>query len=58
VDEAAERLARYFGAATELMTVLARACGHQSLSDFAVEDLTTFDRDMASLAGVAFGGVA
>jgi len=58
VDEAAERLARYFGAATDLMTVLARACGHESLSEFEVEDLTTFDRDMASLAGVAFGGVA
>ncbi|GMQ94564.1 MAG: glutamate synthase-related protein [Acidimicrobiia bacterium] len=57
VDEAAHRLARYFGAATELMTVLARACGHRTLGDFTIEDLTTFDRDMASLAGVPYGGV-
>ena len=57
VDEAAHRLARYFGAATDLMTVLARACGHRTLGEFMVEDLTTFHRDMASLAGVSYGGV-
>lgn len=58
VDEAAQRLARYFAASTELMTVLARACGHSSLNEFTSDDLTTFDRDMASLSGVDFGGVA
>jgi glutamate synthase domain-containing protein 2 len=57
VDEAAQRLGRYFGAVTELMTVLARACGHASLSEFTVDDLTTFDRDMALLAGITYGGV-
>jgi glutamate synthase domain-containing protein 2 len=57
VDEAAHRLGRYFGASTELMTVLARACGHDSLSSFTVDDLTTFDRDMAALAGIAYGGI-
>ena len=57
VDEAAQRLARFFGAAVELMAVLARACGHRSLSDFTLDDLTTFDREMAALAGVPYGGV-
>ncbi len=57
VDEAAHRLGRYFGATTELMTVLARACGHSSLGEFTVDDLTTFDRDMSELSGVQFGGV-
>ena len=57
VDEAAERLARFFGAAVELMTVLARAAGHDHLNQFNLEDLTTFDVDMARLAGVAYGGV-
>ena len=57
VDEAAERLARFFGAAVELMTVLARAAGHDHLNQFHLEDLTTFDVDMARLAGVAYGGV-
>ncbi len=56
VGEAASRLARYFDAVTELMVVLARACGHDSLGGFVVDDLTTFDRDMASLAGIDYGG--
>jgi len=58
VDEAAQRLARYFGAVTELMTVLARACGHSSLGDFTANDLTTFDPDMAALAGIGSCGAA
>lgn len=57
VDVAAERLARFFTAAVELMTVVARAAGHRHLSEFNVEDLTTFKRDMADLTGVAYGGV-
>jgi glutamate synthase domain-containing protein 2 len=57
VDIAAERLARFFSASVELMAVLARAAGHRHLSDFNIEDLTTFKRDMADLTGVAFGGV-
>ncbi len=57
VDIAAERLARFFSASVELMTVLARAAGHRHLRDFAADDLTTFKRDMADLTGVAYGGV-
>jgi len=37
--------------------VLARACGHDSLTGFTTDDLTTFHREMADLSGVAFGGV-
>ena len=57
VDEAAQRLARFFAASVELMGVLARACGHESLSEFCLDDLTTFDREMRHLAGIAYGGV-
>ncbi|MFW2405639.1 MAG: glutamate synthase-related protein [Gammaproteobacteria bacterium] len=57
VDVAAERLARYFSAAVELMTVLSRAAGHRHLSHFNSDDLTTFKTDMARLTGVAYGGV-
>jgi glutamate synthase domain-containing protein 2/nitrite reductase/ring-hydroxylating ferredoxin subunit len=57
VEEAAERLARFLGSAVALMCVLARACGHTRLADFSVDDLTTFDREMAHLAGIAYGGV-
>ena len=58
VQEGAERLARFFAASVELMQVMARACGHSSLSDMELSDLTTFDRDMAHLAGVPYGGVS
>lgn len=58
VQTGAEKLARYFGASVELMTVLARACGHSSLSDFRARDITTWKREMAELSGVRFGGVA
>ena len=57
VEDAAQRLARWFDATTELMQVMARAAGHQRFSDFNVEDLTTFDKDLAHLAGVPYGGV-
>ncbi|MDU8929636.1 glutamate synthase-related protein [Alisedimentitalea sp. MJ-SS2] len=57
VQNGAERLARYFGATIELMQVLARACGHASLSEFAHDDVTTWKRDMADLSGVRFAGL-
>ena len=58
IDKSASRLARFFDSSVELMQVLAPACGHDHLSKFCLDDLTTFDREMASLAGVAYGGVA
>jgi hypothetical protein len=39
------------------MKVLARACGHRHLNEFGTDDLTTFKRELAELAGVSFGGV-
>ena len=57
VDEAAERLARFFAASVELMQVMARAAGHRHLSEFTASDLTTFKRDMADMTGIAYGGV-
>ncbi|MGI9615327.1 MAG: FMN-binding glutamate synthase family protein, partial [Acidimicrobiales bacterium] len=57
VDEAARRLERFFSASVDLMAVLARACGHDHLNQFCADDLTTFDREMAHLTGVAYGGV-
>lgn len=56
LDEAADRLARYFDATVHLMQVLARACGHRNLAEFSSDDLTTFKREMADLSGVALSG--
>jgi len=57
VRTAAERLARYFTSTVELMAVLARACGHTRFDQFDPSDLTTWQREMADLSGVAFAGV-
>ena len=57
IQTGAERLARYFGASVELMQVLARACGHNTLRDLGKRDLTTWKREMADLSGVRFAGV-
>lgn len=58
VQVGAERLARYFGASVELMQVLARACGHDSLSGFTPRDITAWKRDVAELSGIRFAGVS
>lgn len=57
VDDAAQRLTRFLTATVELMTVLARACGHTHLSQLCRDDLTTFDREMHHLADVPYGGI-
>ena len=57
IAASARRLANYLEATTELMCVLARACGHARLADFSPRDLTTFERDIAYLTGISYGGV-
>ncbi len=58
VEASAERLRNFFLSAVDLMRLLARACGRDHLSGLSAEDLTTFDREMAHLTGVRYGGVA
>lgn len=57
VQNGAEKLSRYFGASVELMQVLARACGHDNISDLSHNDITTWKREMADLSGVKFAGI-
>lgn len=58
VEKSARRLANFFEASASLMQVMARACGHDHVSGFNPDDLTTWKKDMADLAGIAYGGVA
>ncbi len=58
IDKSAERLHNFFSAATELIQVMARACGHDHINQFCIDDLTTWQRDMAHLTGIAYGGVS
>ncbi|MEM1164568.1 MAG: FMN-binding glutamate synthase family protein, partial [Pseudomonadota bacterium] len=57
IEKSARQLANFFEASTELMTVMARACGHSHVNQFSVDDLTTWKREMSDLTGIAFGGV-
>jgi glutamate synthase domain-containing protein 2 len=58
IDTGAEQLGNFFRASTELMQVMARACGHDHLSEFTSDDLTTWKREMAHLTGIQYGGVS
>ncbi len=57
VEASTRRLATFLGASVELMQVMARACGHDHLNKFSIEDLATWRREMADLSGVRFSGV-
>ncbi|MEO1808829.1 MAG: glutamate synthase-related protein, partial [Bacteroidota bacterium] len=57
IQKSAKQLHNYFEATQELMAVLARACGHSHISEFDLDDLSTFDYDMHRLAGVPYAGV-
>lgn len=56
VTESAARLARFLDASVALMKVMARACGHRHLSEFNSNDITTWKRETAELAGISFAG--
>jgi len=58
IDKGAQQLNNFFRASTELMEVMARACGHDHLNQFNADDLTTWKREMAHLTGIAYGGVS
>ena len=58
VEAASHRLATFFGASTELMQVMARACGHDDLGKLSKTDLATWDDRMAKLTGVQYAGFA
>ena len=58
IEKGAEQLNTFFRASTELMQVMARACGHDHLKKFCIDDLTTWEREMAHLTGIAYGGLS
>jgi glutamate synthase domain-containing protein 2 len=58
VEESAKRLERFFRASVHLMQVMARACGHSHLRELSMADLTTWNREMAHLTGITYGGVS
>jgi len=57
IEQSAQQLRNFFEATVELMQILARACGHNHLSRFSQDDLTTWNRDIAYLTGITYAGV-
>jgi len=57
VDKSANQLFNFFSASTELMKVMARACGHNHLNQFNQKDITTWKKDMAELTGIKYAGM-
>ncbi len=56
IEKSSLQLNNFFAAASELMQVMARACGHQHLNQFTKDDLATWHREMALLSGVRYSG--
>ena len=56
VEKSARQLTNFFETSAHLMQVMARACGHNHVSKFSSDDLTTWKREMADLSGIRFAG--
>ncbi|WP_323000199.1 glutamate synthase-related protein [Castellaniella sp.] len=56
VEASAQRLATFFKASTDLMQIMARACGHNRLDQFRKDDLASWHRSLAELAGIEWSG--
>ena len=57
IEESAKQLYNFFDATNELIKVIARACGHDTVQGFNFEDLSTYDYDMHRLTGIPYAGV-
>jgi glutamate synthase domain-containing protein 2/nitrite reductase/ring-hydroxylating ferredoxin subunit len=57
IDASAQQLHNFFTASTDLIKVVARACGYDDITKFNKGDLSTMDYDMHRLTGIAYAGV-
>ncbi len=57
IENSAKQLHNFFSASTDLMKVLARACGHDDMNKFSHKDLSTFDHDIYRLTGINYAGI-
>jgi len=53
VNQSAKQLQTFLDASVHMMQILARACGHNKLSHFNINDLSTWKRDIAYLTPYA-----
>ncbi len=57
IDASAKQLYNYFNATNDLIKVIARSCGYDTVTKFNADDLSTFDYDMHRLTGIPFAGI-
>ena len=57
IDASAQQLCNFFEATTDLMKVVARACGHDDFRKFNFNDLSTMDYNMHRLTGINYAGI-
>ena len=58
IESSAKQLHNFFNATTDLMKVIARACGYDNFNKFNSDDLVTFHKDVHELTGIAFAGLS
>lgn len=58
IESSAHQLHNFFNATNELIKVIARACGHDHVSGFNANDLSTFDYNMHRLTGIRYAGLS
>lgn len=57
IQSSAKQLHNFFSATTDLMKVVARACGHDDFTKFERSDLSTYNWDMHKLTGIPYAGI-
>jgi glutamate synthase domain-containing protein 2 len=57
IDQSAKQLATFFQASSDLVKVVARACGHDDISKFNFNDLSTLDYEIHQLTGIRYAGL-
>ncbi|MBF0265668.1 MAG: alpha-hydroxy-acid oxidizing protein [Gammaproteobacteria bacterium] len=56
IEKGAQQLNNFFTASIELMQLMARACGHEHLNQFCMDDLSTCNFEMSRLTGISYAG--
>ena len=50
IDKSAKQLQNFFESSTHLISIMARACGHDDINKFNQNDITTWKKEMAELS--------
>jgi len=57
IEQSAKQLFNFFSATNALIKVVARACGHDDIKKFNIDDLSTYNHEMRKLTGIDYAGI-